>query len=66
VTEPFWNLTGGVRPPEPAPGLYADICRQTRHVFDEHYGPGVCARCGHRIVRVSRRRRRLRFWRSGR
>jgi hypothetical protein len=58
VAEPFWNLTAGDRPAEPVPGLFAGICESTHHVYDEAYGPLVCARCG-RDSRPARRR----WWR---
>lgn len=55
MTEPFWNLTNGVRVTEPIPGLYADICRTQGHTYDDAYGPHECARCGFKtpeLVRV--------------
>lgn len=59
--EPFWNLTGGERPPEPVPGLFAGICHASHHVYDNHYGPDECARCGYRTPQP-----KVRFGRLGR
>lgn len=48
--DPFWNLTDGVRPTPPVPGLFARICADTgKHVYDSVYGPHECARCGARL-----------------
>lgn len=54
MTEPFWNLTNGLRPPEPVPGLFASICESIgHHVYDHVYGPDECARCGYRAPHQS-------------
>jgi hypothetical protein len=46
--QPFWNLTEGRRPTEPYPDCFADLCQMMgSHVYDSHYGPDVCARCGY-------------------
>lgn len=59
MSDYFWNLTDGVRPVEPVPGLFAQICGDMGHVYDDHYGPLTCARCGHRNepVKVPRKKR---------
>lgn len=54
--EPFWNLTNGVRPFEPLPGLFASICESSHHIYDAYYGPLECARCGHRTPKPRRLR----------
>lgn len=47
MSEVFWNKTNGERPAEPVQGLFAKICSDVgHHVYDSHYGPLVCARCG--------------------
>lgn len=44
------------RPREPWVGLYASVCVQMGHVFDDLYGPTDCARCGQFVETGSRER----------